>query len=97
MVMKIIENLKPGSAVFHLEKDARRLASLYCTISLDTLLINETKGQNLPDLNFEDEGRMLVMYAVNFAMEKDLKIKASCPFAISIFNSNPHIGNNIKK
>lgn len=95
--MKIIEDINPGSAVFHLEKDDHRLATLTTSISADTLIITETKGQMLPDLNFEDEGRMLVMYAVNYAMEKDLKIRASCPFAISVFNNNPEIGNRINK
>lgn len=95
--MKIIEDINPGSVVFHLEKDGQRLATLATSISNDTLIITETKGQILPDLNFEDEGRMLVMYAVNYAMEKNLKIKASCPFALSIFQSNPHISDRLNK
>lgn len=95
--MKIIEDINPGFVVFHLEKDGHRLATLATSISNDTLIITETKGQILPDLNFEDEGRMLVMYAVNYAMEKNLKIKASCPFALSIFQSNPQISDRLNK
>lgn len=95
--MKIIEDISPGSAVFHLEKDSKRLATLSSSLSEDSLIIIETKGQVRAEINFEDEGRLLVMYAVNYAMENNLSIKASCPFAQSIFNSNPQIGSQTKK
>lgn len=89
--MKITELFKAGSAEFYLEKDGRTLASLTCSCSKDSLIIIETKGQLLPDMNLEDEGRLLVIYAVNYAMENHLKIQASCPLALSIFHKNPHI------
>ncbi len=95
--MKIIEDISPGSAVFHLEKDSKRMATLSSSLSEDSLIIIETKGQVSAELNFEDEGRLLVMYAVNYAMENKLAIKASCPFALSIFAKNPQIGNQEKK
>lgn len=94
--MKIIEDIHEHEAYFYLEKDGNRVGQMDCSLNNEQLIIQETKAQALPEIQFEEEGRLLLMYAINYARENNLKILPLCPFANSVFYKNPNLRDILK-
>lgn len=94
--MKITEHISDHEGSFYLEKEEVKVAELNFNLNEEDLVLLDTRVSTLPGLDLEAEGMMLVMYAVNYARENQLKIIPVCPFANSIFFKNPEIRDILK-
>ncbi len=88
MEIKRIE--KGGGGAFIIREDGERLAELtYVNVGETGFIIDHTEVTE--NLRGQNVGEDLVDAAVKYAREKDLKIFATCPFAIRVLSSREDV------
>lgn len=81
---------KETDGVFYLEKEGKRLAEMtYSKAGTDRIIIDHTEVD--PALRGTGAGKDLVMYAVEYARNQEIKIIPLCPFANSVFQKTQEI------
>lgn len=65
-------------------------AMSYSKAGDDKIIIDHTEVN--PQFNGKGVGKQLVLEAVKFARENNIKIMPLCPFAKSVFDKNPDLG-----
>ena len=81
---------KETGGVFYLEKEGKRLAEMtYSKAGTDRIIIDHTEVD--PALRGTGVGKDLVMYAVEYARNQEIKIIPLCPFANSVFQKTQEI------
>ncbi len=71
------------------ENNAEAGFMTYSQAGADKIIIDHTEVN--PAFNGKGVGKQLVMAAVHYAREKQLKIMPLCPFAKSVFDKTPEI------
>tara|TARA_R110002124_G_scaffold287306_1_gene472514 strand:+ start:7370 stop:7651 length:282 start_codon:yes stop_codon:yes gene_type:complete len=89
-MMKIQHEETETKGAFYILKDDQRIAELtYSKAGTERIILDHTdvsdkhRGESL--------GKKLVLHAVDFAREHNLKILPLCPFARSVFSKNKDI------
>lgn len=83
MKIEIQDDGKKG-AFAAMENDVQAGLMTYTWAGNDKFIIDHTEVN--PDFSGQGVGKKMVMSAVEFAREKDLKIIPLCPFAKSVFD-----------
>ena len=82
--MQIQQEEKEKLGSFYIEENGNRIAELAYTWRSDDLMsLDHTEVDE--SLEGKGVGSALVEHAVNFAREKNIKIKLYCPFATKVF------------
>lgn len=89
--MEIIQENDERRGFFKAVEDAREAGLMTYTWAGSTKFIIDHTEVN-PDFKGKGVGLQLVMKAVEYAREKHLKIMPLCPFAKSVFDKKPEIG-----
>jgi uncharacterized protein len=81
------EGKKGSFKAFNLETEAGNLA--YSFSGSDKIIIEHTVVD--PAFKGQHVGKQLVMAAVQFARDKNIRVMPLCPFANSVFEKSPEI------
>ena len=77
--------------LFFIDENGTRVAELtYSKAGSDRIIIDHTHVAE--HLRGQDAGKQMVLEAVNYARKNRIKIIPLCPFARSVFNRNPALG-----
>ncbi len=88
--MKIIQENNSKNGVFKAIEDGLEAGEMtYVWAGEKKMIIDHTGVQEA--FNGKGVGKKLVMAAVSFARENDIKIMPLCPFAKATFDRNPEI------
>jgi hypothetical protein len=94
MEIKQIEHGSKGA--FLIEQEHERLAEMtYSKAGDNMIIIDHTDVSD--NLRGQGAGKQLVMKAVEYARSNNIKILPLCPFAKSVFDKTPEIGDVLKK
>lgn len=75
---------------FYVEKDGNRIAEMtFSKAGENMIIIDHTEVSD--SLRGTGTGKAMVLEAVKWAREKNIKIMPLCPFANSVFKRNPDI------
>ena len=86
--MQIIEHEQTGhKGAFFVEEEGKRLAQLTYTVAGSKVILDHTEVDDT--LRGTGTGRRLVIAAVDWAREEDLRLLPLCPFARSVFDKTP--------
>lgn len=86
-----IQQIEHGSkGGFVIEKDNKRLAEMTYSKAGDKLIIIDHTDVS-DELRGQGAGKQLVMKAVEYARNNNIKILPLCPFARSVFDKTPEI------
>ena len=81
---------RPMKGYFYIDVDGKREALMtFVFAGEDKIIIDHTEVN--PGNNGKGFGKMMVLKAVEFAREKNIKILPLCPFAKSVFDKTPEI------
>tara|TARA_R110002051_G_scaffold127250_2_gene200931 strand:- start:2851 stop:3144 length:294 start_codon:yes stop_codon:yes gene_type:complete len=94
MEIKQTEDTKKGA--FTAYSDAIEAGKMTYTWAGNTKFIIDHTEVN-PEFNGQGVGKKMVMEAVKMAREKKVKILPLCPFAKSVFDKTPEIGDVLFK
>lgn len=85
-----------GKGKFYVEIEGRELAEMEYTMpAADKMIIHHTEVSD--ELRGKSVGLQLVNHAVNYARTNNIKIIPLCPFAKSVFDRKPEIGDVLFK
>ena len=86
--MQIIEHEQTGhKGAFFVEEEGKRLAQLTYTVAGSKVILDHTEVDDT--LRGTGTGRRLVVAAVDWAREEDLRLLPLCPFARAVFDKTP--------
>jgi predicted GNAT family acetyltransferase len=89
--MQMIEHEQQGHrGAFFVEEEGRRLAQMTYTMAGAKVIIDHTEVDDA--LRGTGTGRKLVAAAVDWAREEELQVLPLCPFARSVFDKSPELG-----
>lgn len=78
-----------GDNYFKASENGVEGGRIYYTQKAGTIIIDHTEVN--PDFSGKGVGKKLVIYVVQAAREKNIKIRPDCPFARSVFDKTPEI------
>jgi uncharacterized protein len=82
--------IEGSKGYFYIEVDGKREALMtFVFAGEDKIIIDHTEVN--PGNNGKGFGKMMVLKAVEFARDKNIKILPLCPFAKSVFDKTPEI------
>lgn len=91
MDIQIQHELNDNKGAFFIEQNGKRVGEMtYVKAGEDRIIIDHTGVGD--ELKGQGAGKKLVMAAVDMAREKGIKIIPLCPFAKSVFDKTPEIG-----
>lgn len=94
--MIIEQSEQDGKGKFYVEQDGRQLAEIeYSMPSADKMIIHHTEVDD--SLRGKNVGLQLVNRAVEYARTNNIKIIPLCPFAKSVFDRKPELGDVLFK
>jgi len=86
--MEVKLNINDKNGIFYIEVDGKTEAKMTFVFAGDEKIIIDHTEVN-PGNNGKGYGKMMVQKAVEFALEKNIKIIPLCPFAKSVFDKTP--------
>ncbi|MCA0348843.1 MAG: N-acetyltransferase [Bacteroidetes bacterium] len=86
--MEVKLNINDKNGIFYIEVDGKTEAKMTFLFAGDEKIIIDHTEVN-PGNNGKGYGKMMVQKAVEFALEKNIKIIPLCPFAKSVFDKTP--------
>ncbi|MEZ4877966.1 MAG: GNAT family N-acetyltransferase [Flavobacterium sp.] len=86
--MEVKLNINEKNGIFYIEVDGKTEAKMTFVFAGDEKIIIDHTEVN-PGNNGKGYGKMMVQKAVEFALEKNIKIIPLCPFAKSVFDKTP--------
>lgn len=86
--MEVKLNINEKNGIFYIEVDGKTEAKMTFLFAGDEKIIIDHTEVN-PGNNGKGYGKMMVQKAVEFALEKNIKIIPLCPFAKSVFDKTP--------
>jgi len=93
--MTVLHNSENAKGTFYIEKDGTSLAEMTYSMAGDSLMIiDHTHVDDL--LRGKSAGKQMLMEAVTYAREKNLKVMPLCPFAAAMFKKLPEIQDVLK-
>ncbi|PTB96263.1 GNAT family N-acetyltransferase [Marivirga lumbricoides] len=93
--MEVQHQIFESKGLFFIEKDRKKLAKMtYSKAREDMFIIDHTEVAEA--LRGTGAGKRMVMAAVNYARENNLKILPLCPFAKSVFDKTEAIRDVLK-
>ena len=86
--MQMIEHEQTGhQGAFFVEEEGKRVAQLTYTLAGKKVILDHTDVDDT--LRGTGTGRRLVLAAVDWAREEELRLLPLCPFARSVFDKTP--------
>ena len=86
--MEVKLNINDKNGIFYIEVDGKTEAKMTFLFAGDEKIIIDHTEVN-PGNNGKGYGKMMVQKAVEFALEKNIKIIPLCPFAKKVFDKTP--------
>ncbi|MCC5936961.1 MAG: N-acetyltransferase [Lunatimonas sp.] len=94
--MDIQHQEKNSKGSFFIEQDQQVVGEMtYSRAGEKLIIIDHTEVGDV--LRGTGAGKKLVLAAVSWARENDLQIMPLCPFAKSVFERNPELGDVLKR
>jgi len=88
--MQVLQQQNGNKGSFYIEKDKQRLAEMTYTLPVPgKMIIDHTEVSD--ELRGQQAGYMLLLEAVKFARNQQLKIIPLCPFANATFKKRPEL------
>jgi predicted GNAT family acetyltransferase len=88
--MDILQENNENKGRFYIEIDGNKEAEMtYTWAGTSRVIIDHTEVNEV--LRGQNAGKLMVLKAVEFAREKNIKIVPLCPFANSVFKKNVDI------
>ena len=89
-MMDILQENNENKGRFYIEIDGNKEAEMtYTWAGTSRVIIDHTEVNEV--LRGQNAGKLMVLKAVEFAREKNIKIVPLCPFANSVFKKNVDI------
>jgi predicted GNAT family acetyltransferase len=89
--MEILHQNTSEKGMFYIELDGKTVGKMtYVWAGTDRIIIDHTEVGE--ELKGQGAGKQMLLKAVGFAREKKIKIVPLCPFAKSMFDKMPELG-----